>query len=277
MCGKRVLFLCVICSLALAACDTGNGPVNTDPVSVDLSLPSVSALPAFSGDYIGNETAALNLFSNALALVIQAPQAMDPELFSPDLDDPSASYRAAHAEAIGPFVYDHDDTTVPGMVITGFIQGTTTSSFTNKDTPIQGDYIATSLQSKMAVDFTGVAQGTLTVKGKYTANESVNIRTEFAQISPTPSIKISGAISADGGYALSVSDSSSGKGFKALVTQRIRGIKPITISEDLSDLADLLNPYTEFSITVELYDNSNTRRYTKTYTFEDFMGLVEDL
>jgi hypothetical protein len=267
---KKCIFTGVVLSLVLTGCDQSNGTVSPDPVDVDLSLPAVSALPDFEGDFPATEADAFRLFKDAFGLVGQKQESMAP----PDFTDltPGASYRAVQTENINK-IFRGDTTILPGASVTGFVLGTVTSSIAQEGSPTQGDYVATSLRSKMAVDFNNVTGGSLTVKGKYMVTENVNLRTEWTQVSPIPSMTYSGTVNADGGYAFSISNSGTKKGLKAVVTLQIRGINTIVLGLDM-DLSALINPFTKFEVVVELYDNSNVRKHRKTYDFNVVGSLI---
>ncbi|MDR1972611.1 MAG: hypothetical protein LBQ46_11905 [Treponema sp.] len=287
---SRKWFALFCAAAVFCGCGSGGGGEPPDPIAVDLNLPAVSALPAFTGSFAASETEADALLKGALNIVAQSsnaagfPSGGSSYSWSPsyrlrqNFSQPSGA-RGALYENIGPYIYD-GDTSTPGFTVTGFLRGYQRGYRAGEPGDVTaGDYVEVSLRSKMAIAFE-VNDSPWTIKGKYSIDDDITERVEYTSSS---SFKVSGAARADGGYALSISNSSTGKGIKALITVEERGLNPVEIDlaalnnsnlipELLKKLSDI---YTRYRFSIDIYDESNTKQYSKVFTsYLDYLTYI---
>jgi hypothetical protein len=270
MLRKGFLFLCVAAVLILGSCrtDAGGPP---DPIAVDPAMPAVSDLPSFEGSFPTNKTAALNLVNEVLDQIQQIQSDFLPVDLDSFLDFPPvySSARKVETEEYNE-LWDHQE--IDGATVTGFAQGSVTYSYASEDSYSPGDSASINLRSKVAADI-DVEEGYWTVTGKNSIDGTINVTGKINSIYPDFSGSISGTVSLDDSYALTISNGF--YGVKAVVTQKVRGIKPISISWDSTEeeiFEALSNLFSEFAVTIKIYDNENVLQYEETVTnpFEYF-------
>jgi hypothetical protein len=191
-----------------------------------------------------------------------------------------------------PITWNHDTTLIPGAEINGFVRGSYTGSFDEEEGPAVGNYVQADFETKIAVAIGEITDpiSKIKVAGKYTVDGSVNGKlVEFTKLEPL-TVRLGGTLAVTGGYAFTISDLTNGKGIKVITTITLKGIKNQTIdlggfislggnseggSVDPSEfLEDVPNPFTQFTVTAEIYDNNNKRRYSETTNFNELLNLV---
>jgi hypothetical protein len=243
-----------------------------------------------------NETFVLVNVENKEEVLSLAGEALAAVMGDFDLPIPLESYVNPGARAVQTETIDEkfeQESTTAGVTVTGFVQGTATSSFAD-DTDLSqpGDYAEINLRSKMEITCNNLSSGYLTINGKYYfQGDPIRGKVEVG----TDAIKVSGTVRLTGGYALSVSDSRRKIGAKLVLDLDVRGIEPITISPDvfsdfgedpLGDYQDaplnyyqenFPNPLTSAVLTIEVYDNANVSQGKLTYNADELYGLIDEI
>ena len=255
--------------------DTGS----SDPIEVNLNLPAIQEVAAFSGTFVSTETEAGQIVGDAMEAIsgvmggVTSSSSSGTSSSSSGTSSSSSgmySLNAITPMSIGrsvqnqPFseVYNHDTTLFTGGEVTGFVEGYQKMSATNDNNPggSVGDYQEMSIRAKFQVDFENVTRSSIAIKGKYIFDESVYLKAQVTSVSPS---KGSVAIKMDvtDGYALSVSKG--GKGLKFVMNLRTKGDKTFTDVDDDYDLEQALETY---NLTIDIYDNDNVKKWSKTFT-----------
>ncbi|MDR2392653.1 MAG: hypothetical protein LBD93_00610 [Treponema sp.] len=269
---KRKLFnslpvIILALGLAFAGCDngtTGNGGGGeNDPISVDLSLPPIKEVAAFSGTFVSSETDAKSLVTDAFTEI----SGISP---SPSVNNArSLSRSIARSVHTEPYeeIYDHDTTILTDAEVTGFIQGKATQSVADDDRAGEtvGDYMEVSLKGKLAIVFTGATKNGSTINGKYGIDENMYYKLQVTSINPVKEALTISSNTSDG-YAVSISKGGKGLKFVMRIENKINNktIRDVA-SFDLDDLGTLFDTY---RLTLDIYDNANVKQeqYSKTFT-----------
>jgi hypothetical protein len=271
MLKKVFLFFCITAALFLGACRTDDNPPS-DPVAVNPTLPDVPDLPGFSADandpvsFVSSKEEAFQLAGDTLTLVINS---LEPIFGSLPIGGEFLNIRAAKTETIEEII--NNDTTIPGAVVTGFVQGSTTASFADEDNPFSsdGDSAEINLRAKIAIDYENYKKDDFIINGKcHLAGDPI-----YGKGARKPeAITIDGTVKLNGGYALSISDTNKKIGAKIILDLQIEGIKSINLIDEpnFDTLADL---FTKFAVKVDVYDNEDTRHYSESYGLDDFDDL----
>jgi hypothetical protein len=262
-------------------------------------LPAASDLPVFEGDFVASEAEAQELLNDVIEYISQDQGSLDLLSGLDDFDGGISfnrrSLRSANPlartapalsvqnETFGPIVYTDNTSEIPGAVLNGRIQGSVKSSFAQDGEISKGDYFETSITATLNIDFTNVNRYGTTIKGKCETDEKLYEKVEYTSSwdreNFSYSLSLSGTVNAAAWYGLSISKG--GKGMKVRVRQSVRGIEPLTLTipDDLfseSYREKMTNIYTGFLYEVEIYDNNNQRRYSKSITsFKDYIEYTE--
>jgi hypothetical protein len=260
----------VLLALVLTACPTGSDNGSDEPVSVDLSLPPIQEVAAFSGTFVSSETEAKDLVKTAFEEIANISDTSSLQSSSVSSVSQSIS-RSVYSEPYEQ-IFDHDTTVLPGAEVTGFVEGRQTISAADDNNPggTVGDYMEMSLRAKLAIDFNDVTQNHATIKGRYSDDE--NMYSKMVRTATNISITIS--FDASAGYAISISKG--GKGLK-FVMQTQGKINRKTIQGDESTLDDTSGLFDIYKLSLDIYDNDNVKQYSKTFTsyadVADYLGL----
>jgi hypothetical protein len=289
--------LAAVLILVLGSCAMGGGdgtdnipqnpPPKTEPVEVDQSLPAVSELPAFEGKFVENEEDAWKLADTALNQILQNAMGMFNSLdFMDDAQEQmNSSLRALETHEMEPVIFNNQDLAgMPGAKITGYIQGSATTSISDGG-PARGDYAHMKAQAKMAVDFNGVEIDDVKIQGRYAVEEDLDGRVDFTPQNNSLVIRASGNLSMTGGYAFSISDTKRNQGIKVRATIVVKGIrKGLSLSMPMPGenfqldsqffanpqiFEDLGNPFTQCEFAVKIYDGTGRQKYQQTMKFDD--------
>jgi len=271
-----LLAIALVIGFSVTACDNGSKP--KDPVNVDLQLPNISTVPAFTGTFVSNNTEQLDLVEDAVEALSDFTGALG--------DKADTRYSLLPLSAIPrgvnlsrtvqnePFDYTFENEQLAtGVTANGFLTGYYKTSRAHENTYTVGDYGEGSYRLKLSLDFNNIQRRNITFNGKYVYDENLYIKEQITSLSPN---RMKGTIklNANNGYALSVSKSGKGLKFVMKLTANCN------FSAEVSDMgpdednffADRLN----LRLTIDIYDNSNVKQYTVTYTnlddAERFLG-----
>lgn len=253
--------------LAFAGCDNGTtdngGGGENDPISVDLSLPRIEEVGAFSGTFVSSESDAKSLVATAFT-EIEEISGISSSVNNTRSLSRSIS-RSVHTEPYEE-IYDHDTSILSGAEVTGFIQAKETMSAADDDRPGEtvGDYMEASMKGKLAIVFTGATQKGSSIKGKYGIDESLYYKLQVTAINPVKG-DLTISSNASDGYAVSISKGGKGLKFVMSIENKINN-KTINVdSFDVNDIGELFDTY---RLTLDIYDNNNVKQdqYSKTFT-----------
>jgi hypothetical protein len=261
-----LLALVVSASLILAGCggdDDDGGGGGGDPISVDLSLPSIQDVPAFTGNFVASESESKDLVNAAFAGI----GGMTSSSSQGSTNNSAQSISRSVQEENPLEIYDRNTTIIPGAEVTGFIQGKQVQSYADDEQPGEsvGDSMEMSLRMKLAVDFQNVTQNNLAIKGKYTVDEDLYMKAQVTSLNPSKGdLAVRYAVS--DGYAISISKDD--KGLKFVMRLQGKLNKNIKEDESIFDGFDIGNSFDTYSLSLEVYDNNNVKNdtYSKTFT-----------
>jgi len=258
-----IIALVAVIGFSMAGCGGGG---DSDPVIVDLSLPSITEVPSFAGTFVTNETEQLALVEDAIA-ALEEFTATSSGGSSPDKSIVRGISRAVYNQPL-------DETFInkklaDGVVANGFVTGYAKGQAANEKIPTVGDYEEISLRAKLQVDFTDVTHNYINnagsradykFSGKYIYDENLYGKMNLTSTNPErASVKVN--LTANNGYALSVSKG--GKGLKFIMKLDANwNFEKNNMLE--SELDEMFKPTVK--LTIEVYDNDNAKAQTKTFT-----------
>jgi hypothetical protein len=115
----------------------------------------------------------------------------------------------------------------------------------------------------------------LTVAGKFTAKGSAAGKASVTN-GDNP-LNITGSLSVDGGYALSVFDSDSKQSLKAVIEVSINGAinKNMASPEELESLTDDIESlFSKFDFSITIYDNDGVQKFHEILDPNDLGNLM---
>jgi hypothetical protein len=232
---RRTVFLFGAALCLLAACSDDPGD---DLPSVDLSVPSPSALPALAAEVkvVDSETEARALFMGAVASlpdVLQALKVDADERFS--IRGSSAS-RDVSSYSYGPFSYHNDKTLIPGASVTGYFKGSQTG----------GDYEESVVDAQFELDLLqGMTKDTIAVKGQIA--DAMYIKERAKSI-----MSYEYDIDEKSVYALTVTDTAEKTGGRFILELAAKGKFEIDYWNGVVDFSGL-----NTAVTLKVYDNGH--------------------
>jgi hypothetical protein len=265
----RALGLVVAASLMLAGCgddDDGGDGGASDPISVDLSLPSIQDVPAFTGTFVVSEEESKDLVIAAFGGI----GGVSPSSSQGSTNNSVQSLSRSVQEENPLEIYDRNTTIIPGAEVTGFIQGRQVQSLADDNNPGEsvGDSMETSLRVKLAVDFQNVVtQDNFAIKGKYTVDEDLYMKVQVTSVSPSEG-DLTMRYAVSDGYAISISKD--GKGLKFVMRLQGNLNKNIKGDESAFDEFDTGNSFDTYSLSLEVYDNDNVKNDAFSQTFASY-------
>lgn len=264
-----IFVLVAIIGFSMASCGGSGGG---DPVSVDLSLPAITKVPAFDGTFVSSE-------AEAQILILGALEALDPREFANvlpvnrELDSMFSISRGLSRKIIDnsknenniEIIYENE-TLDSGGVANGFIK----AGYNGSDTlEKKNDYIEVSGNAKLAIDFDDVPNSyQVKINGKYTFDGNVYAKGQITSVDPEE-IKITLGLGVKNGYAISISHN--GKGLKLILKFEAKFPTSSFTFNDLdespseSDIFNIFNSKGTCILTYDVYDNNNEKKYSSTY------------
>jgi hypothetical protein len=249
-------------SLMVLSCNLNSDGAGNDPIKVDQSLPAVTEVPNFEGTFVTSQAAAETLISDSMEEIVSFMSNMtDYGAFSSlsYQDDPAtlrSAARAVTSESVLE-IYDHDTTIFPGTELTGFVEGTVKSSYANENDLTAGDYLELSLKAKFAIDFDNIDRHGYHFNGKYAVDEDIYEKMLFTKVDPITVMQMTMKIDLSSGYAMSVSKG--GKGLKFVTSATIKGETVLA-----TDGSESSGGFDTYKLTIDVYDNDNTKQYSIT-------------
>ena len=256
--------------LLITGCDTGSGG-ESDPVAVDLSLPAISSLSSFSGDFADNELEAAALAGEA----IQTIMAWSDNLTDEDeggFSISSALPKIARAVYSDSYVDKIENEEIAaGVRANGYVQMSYKVSMKNEDYFTIGDYNDVSMKIKLVFNFDNAVQNNVTFHdGKFTLSSGIYMKEQITSVEPYKAT-YNNKINVSEGFAMSVSKG--GKGLKFVI--RMSGKLDFSLKNATEEEYDAAFDKTDFSgflFSVDIYDKDNILHWHKTFTDEDAMG-----
>ncbi|MDR1410978.1 MAG: hypothetical protein LBI91_02090 [Spirochaetaceae bacterium] len=254
--------MALVFALVFTGCPTDSGGGESDPISVNLSLPPIQDVEAFTGTFVSDETEAKDLVGTAFTEIagISDISSLQNSVYSVSRSISRSVYSEPYEE-----IFDHDTTLLQGAEVTGFVQGETTASAADDNNPgsTVGDYQEVSLKAKLAIVFKDVTRNGSTIKGKYGIDESMYYKLRLTSINPQKG-EIAISSSATDGYAVSISKGGKGLKFVMEMQGKVNNKTiPVDGSFDPDDIGDLFDTY---NLSLKIYDNDNEEQYSQTFT-----------
>jgi hypothetical protein len=229
---KRTVFLFTAALCLLAACsdDPGNNPGDDLP-SVNLSVPSPSALPALATGVtvVNSKDQALKLFEKAADPLMETMERIGKEDHEDNVNwsvRGNSASRRVDSYSFDPVVYRNDKTVIPGASVTGYVKGSMTTNFKNETAePSPGDYTEFVEDAKFEIDLLeGITTTEVKVKGRLAAAVYVKMRMETIESEREGNdTAISSDIDEKIMYALTVTDLASSTGGRFILEITAKG------------------------------------------------------
>jgi len=272
---KHVFFVLLACLLAFGLLVIGcnndsSDDEDDDPVKVNLSLPNITAVPAFTGTFVSSEAEALNLVQDAVDALGEFTGALGGGASSDDnkysISRGINMSRRVENEPIN-YTFENEQL-AEGVTANGFITGYYKESTKDDYTETVGDYYEESIRAKLSLDFNSIQQRHITFNGKYVYDEDLYMKDQVTSINPQKG-KGTLRLNANNGYALSASKN--GKGLKFVMKLTANCNFSVDYSYDDNDDFyydddDFLKDKLNLKLTIDVYDNDNVKQYTKVYT-----------
>ena len=277
----------------LVSCGDSGGGGGGEPVSVNKSLPSVQSLDNFSGNFVASDADAGEMIGDVLYALeyfdfddvmysISPAVNLNSRFSSPAMNARTASRSAARAsDSYSDYVTFKNEKIANGVYATGYMQWSFKYSVKNatkydnpeaiweiiETNPSIGDYFQDSEKIKFALTFDKANQGgVIFTDGKYVLDADYFYKEQAVSINPLRA-NLTGRASVSNGYAFSVSKS--GKGMKFVM--KLEGKATLSAKNVLYSEIDDAYDSTEvdFLLTIDVYDNTNEKKYSKSFTDPD--------
>ena len=267
------MMLAVLLSFGLLAtgCDTGGGGGESDPVAVDLTLPAISSVSSFSGNFVNDESEAAALAGEAIQTIMAWSDGLT--------DEDEGSFNISSAlPNIARTVYSdsyvdkiENEEIAAGVTADGYVQMSYKVSMKNENYFSIGDYNDVSMKIKLVFNFDNAVQNNVVFHdGKFTLSSGIYMKEQITSVEPYKAT-YNNKINVSEGFAMSVSKD--GKGIKFVI--KMSGKLDFSLKNATEDEYDAQFDMTDFSgflFNVDIYDNTNLLRWHKTFTDEDAMG-----
>jgi len=278
--NNRFALLILAAVFAFTAAGCKEEP-NKEPISVNLSVPSVKNLAEFEGNIVQTKDEAIELLTQTIGVIIGGMEGAPmmsklPAMLQNKQSLLPGAARAVYADTMDPIIINEK---IPGFgSIKGFIEGSSKYYFKSEYVDSVNDYSQMSFNTKMAVtldyDDGAIIKGKCALSGSFSMKEVVTAVDEDDWASAYElSLKVKTSINT----ALSISDGV--KGMKLIMKMSINLNETIDI--DIYDLdpeaiGDLLTLYDDsLDLDIKVYDNNNELQFSIELDDINFSDLLK--